>query len=201
MEFKKKELPKIEIKQVFPKEIKDLIGEHGFGTLKVDQKFGQPWNLSNLTMEDVYYFGNTFYRDIISDINDMRKKCLLFYQTLISLNPELKNIETHNNIERILDVIRGVGSGLHYNDIKYFVEELNGSGENESKENQKLWREAYYAYMTREGFNIDKNESGLKDESVLDEGELKRFGILDGKIGYVFSPETCLRIIENKPYS
>ncbi|MFA4936963.1 MAG: hypothetical protein WC575_01540 [Patescibacteria group bacterium] len=184
--------PEIEIKEVFPSEIKEMIGKHGFDTLKVDHEFGQNWNLANLTTEDVYYLGNQFYNQ--RNEQAVSEQINRFYQTLIRLNSELEDIKV-DSIERKLDVIRGVGSGLHFNDIKYFIEELKGDAKNQSEQDRALEFKVIEAYYRRNG--IDTN----KDESELNEEELRFVDKLEERVGYAFSPETAKRIINNIPYS
>ena len=181
----------LNIREIFPSKIKEMIGKHGFGTMKVDPHFGQNWNLANLTTEDVYYFGNQFYKD--RNEKDVSDKIDIFYQTLLRMNPELKNI-TVGNKERLLDVIRGVGSGLHFNDIKYFVENLKGDANNESEPARSLEEKAIGEYLKRNGVDIEK------DESQVTEDDLKKIDELYEKIGFAFSPETMNRIINDNPY-
>ena len=186
-----KKRPKFEIKEIFPSEIQEMIGKHGFDTLKVDPQFGQNWDLSNLTTEDIYYFGNHFYKQ--RNEEGLSKQINKFYQTLLRLNPELENIKV-DSIERILSVIRGVGSGLHFNDIKYFVEALKGDANNETEENKALEIQAHEEYFKRAGIDIKK------DESEFSKQELSLVDDLASKIGFTFSPETLNRIINNDPY-
>lgn len=142
--------------------------------IKIDPDFGQKWNYGNLRNEnDLWFF---------AEKNRGENLINKFYNTLTELNPKLKNIKART-IDDKFAVIRGVGTGLHCNDIKYFVEEMNLDAKNESPENAQLWEKAFEKYMGRNG----------GDTELI---QLKT----DEKIGYVLSPETCKRVIENKPY-
>jgi hypothetical protein len=202
IEITKKEAPKIDIKEVFPSRYKKMIGEQKFSNLEVDPAFGQKWNLANLTTKDLYTFGNEFYKKIVANQEGMLDEGNKFYQTLVKFNPELKEVKIENT-ERMLDVIRGVGSGLHLNDVKYFVEELKGIGENESEENLKLWEQAYIAYFKRNGIEVKHSMiwEDPSDEETKKLMESPKYLELDHKIGFAFSPETCRRIISNNPYN
>lgn len=195
MNFSEKEPVKLNIQEVFPKKIKEMIGNvEEFTNLEVDPDFGQKWNLLNLTNKEVYVFANKFYRDILENLV-IQNEFKSFYKKLLEINPELKNINSEN-LERDLDIVRGVGSGLHFNDIKYFVEDLKGTAENEKEEDRELWTMAYLAYMKRNGFDFEN----MPDEDVEEFMETEEYFEVDGKIGFVFSKETLNRIIENKPY-
>jgi len=164
-----KKSPKLNIREIFPAKIREMVENHGLGTLKVDPHFGQTWNLSNISTEDVFYFGSQYYKD--RDKKDISEKIDTFYQTLLRMNPELQNIGVENK-ERLLDVIRGVGSGLHFNDIKYFVEELKGNANNEPAEMKTMDEQVMEAYLKRNGIDTDKDESQFSQEELKRVDEL-----------------------------
>lgn len=195
MFFTKKEQPDIEIKEIFPNLYKEMVEDPDFINLEVDPAFGQQWQLANLTMSDVYQIGNSFHKKIIKS-KEMLDSCEEFYKLLKKFNPDLKNI-TATDPDRMLDIICGVGSGLHYNDIKYFVEDLKGSAKNELNENAELWKEAFAAYMKRSGYDFEI----ISDEDAEKIMQTEEYFNVDNKISFVFSPETCRRIIDNEPYN
>lgn len=177
---------------MFPVEITNTFGDRVFCNREVDPRFGQQWNLANLRAADLYYFGNTLY-PIRTDPAVVRQ-VNVFYEILVQLNPELSNIMSHN-IEMKLDVIQGVGSGLHFNDIQYFVEELGGTLDNQSENDRSLEKQVEEAYFKRHG--IDMNA----DFSTYTQDDLKLFDQLQNKIGFAFCPETARRIIDDEPYT
>lgn len=194
------ESSKIIIKEVIPKRYREMVGSDEFMNLEVDPAFGQKWNLPNFSTKQTYDFGNKFYGKILKDESGMLEEGEKFYLTLVRLNPELGNIKKENT-ERMLDIIRGVGSGLHYNDIKYFVEDLKGSGANESEENYKLWEQAVVTYFNRNGIKLNSLPEDLPEEEYEALQKSERYHDISNKISFAFSPETCRRIIENKPYN
>jgi len=72
-----------------------------------------------------------------------------------------------------LDIIRGVASGLHFNDIKFFIEQMKGTAENDTLIHRFKENKAYKHYK--------KNYDGKNLEFAL-------------------SPETIKRILNNQPY-
>jgi len=145
--------------------------------LKVQNEWGQNWNLGNLqTLDNLQVIGNRKENfDLIDET----------YDTLLSLNPILKDIKIPNSptdkyancykdaiTSAKLSLIRGIASGLHFNDVKYYVQDLKGNAENESLLHSIKERLAYWRFKNRYGENIN----------------------------FALSPETIKRIKENKPY-
>ncbi|MCX6751096.1 MAG: hypothetical protein NTZ83_06570 [Candidatus Pacearchaeota archaeon] len=145
--------------------------------LKVQEEWGQNWNLGNLqTLENLHAIGNRKENfDLIDET----------YSTLLSLNPILNDIpipgspkDKYANVYKDaitsakLDIIRGVASGLNFNDVKYFVQDLKGNAKNESLSHAIKERLAYRTFKKRYGETIE----------------------------FALSPETIKRIKENKPY-
>jgi len=197
IEITPKERPEIEIREIFRSRIKEMVGDHGNDTLRIISDFGQSWNLANLTVEDAFHFSNITYREINNP--EIEGKIYNFYNTLVRLNPELKNIETNGDIVNILHIIRGVGSGLHFNDIKYFVEVLKGNAENTPEEDQALEYQALEAFYLRNGLSaveFDERDAE-KIEAEIDAIE-ESYGL--ESLNFALSPETSRRVIENRPY-
>ncbi len=145
--------------------------------LKMQEGWGQNWNLGNLQKLD--------YLNVIGNRKENFDLIDEAYNVLLSLNPSLKEIKTPNNpkdkyvdcykdaiTSARLDIIRGVASGLHLNDIKYFVENLKGTTKNQSLLCTLKEELAYRAFRKNYGENIQ----------------------------FALSPETIKRIKEDKPY-
>ena len=133
----------------------------------IDIDFGQSWNTGKYNLSDILFLSNK--KEFFN------KETVELYNYLISLNPTLKNIKVENN-NRLVDIVRGLASGLHFNDIKYFVEDLKGDARNQLKDDDLLQEKAYKAYEERFG---EEN---------------------DYKIGFALSPETANRVINNAKY-
>ena len=142
----------------------------GYKNYKIDYKFGQKWNYGNLDgLDDFYYLTKKVSPDLVNNL----------YNQVCELNPSLKKIYAEENIQKY-ELLRGVGSGLHFNDLKYFIESLNCRGGNAGFINKKLMNLAWSSYE-------NKNSSKRKDT-----GEI---------VDFALSPETAMRIIFNKPYN
>ena len=173
-------LKRVETMQQPPKEIEGLkyTGKH-INNLQQDKKYGQEWNVGNLnSLDNLFLLSNN--KDNFDLIDEL-------YEVLLKLNPDLKNIILPNNNDKYaivlnppsplksakLDIIRGVASGLHLNDIKFFVEKLKGDADN-----AKI---LHFMKETR-AFNHYKNKYGKSMEFSL-------------------SPETIKKIIKNESYN
>lgn len=143
-----------------------------YKNLKIDSKFGQEWNYGSLdSIDDVFYFTEQQTKNYPDLLND-------FYKKMCELNPSLKGISAKTEIEKYR-LLRGVGSELHYNDIKYFIEKINGSGKNSNYVNGRLNNFANYVYDLRN--SSEKNYSPGLD--------------------FVLCPETAIRSILNFSYN
>lgn len=150
-----------------------------WGNGKIDYRFGQEWNCGGLDgVDDIFYLAGEVKEYI--DLEDR------FYDTLLRLNPCLEGICADTR-EKRRGVLRGVGSRLHYNDIKYFIEDVNCDATNDNLINKLRWRLALTAYSLR-------NPSKEKNEAKIKQG-------LGGDIEFVLSPETSNRVIFNDFYN
>jgi len=150
--------------------------KHGNG--KIDYRFGQEWNCGNLEgIDDVFYLTTRSYH-----YPDLVNK---FYNKMVKLNPSLKDISAPENIDKLV-LLRGVGSGLHLNDVKYFLENVNHDCKNESFVNEVLSSFAYFAY----GLRYPEN----------DKSEEKRQNGLGNDVDFALSPKTAKRVIFNNFY-
>lgn len=156
----------------FPKNITELTESHGHNSLSMDPAFGESWELANVSGADLDYLVKNF--NSLTAGLDPEAIADTVYGVLVMLNPKLKDI-TANGLEDKLHVIRGVASGLHFNDIKYFVQDLQGHGGNESRESRQLTNKAWEAYYGRKGEDFTQG-------------------------GFILSFETATRMINNDPY-
>ena len=137
---------------------------------KMDYKFGQKWNYGNLDgLDDFHYLTEKVYPDLVNNL----------YDKMCELNPSLNKIYAKENMQKY-ELLKGVGSGLHFNDLKYFLENVNCSGKNGSFLNKKLMYLAWSSYDAR-------NPSKRKD--------------VEESINFILSPKTATRIIFNRPYN
>lgn len=143
-----------------------------YENLKIDSKFCQEWNYGSLdSADDVFYFTEQQTKNSHDLLND-------FYKKICELNPLLKGISAKTEIEKYR-LLRGVGSELHYKDIKYFIEEINGSGGNGNYVSRGLNNLAHYVYDL-----INSSEKNYNPG-----------------LDFVLCPETAMRSILNIPYN
>lgn len=111
-----------------------------------DPDYIQQWRIKNNKVAEGKYAQEyklpqgMSYGDVYNaSVNWPKDKVISLYNELVGLNPELKNIsssvENYKKDSRftnipIRDIIGGVGSKFKLDNIKYFVEELRGSGSN-----------------------------------------------------------------------
>ncbi|MBY0539184.1 hypothetical protein K2P56_01960 [Patescibacteria group bacterium] len=147
----------------------------------IDRLFGQSWNLGGLSPAELNYLANYFY-PIKGEQPpvDSHERIKALYEEIVSLNPELSGFPI-SDIGVQIDVIRGVASGLHVNDIRYFAKDLRGSGTNMSAYDRALCDKAQSLYYGQFG----------------DREQVK---LTDGVTTFILSNETARRIIENRPY-
>ncbi|HEY1041602.1 MAG TPA: hypothetical protein VGE63_02665 [Candidatus Paceibacterota bacterium] len=167
----------------FVSEVLELTKSKDYKNLEVDNDFGQKWELGDFTKEVTFKYGDKLFDQM--NVVDVSAQVEEFYDELVKVNPALNQINVQT-IEDKINVIRGIGSGLHVNDIKFFVEDLKGSAKNLVGNVRDLNEQAVRAYIER------ANLEGKEFEAVED---------AYSKVGFAFSPETAQRIIDNKPYN
>ena len=99
---------------------------------KIVPEFGQKWNYERLKNADNLWFA---LRKAWKNEDSINK----LYEMIVKLNPKLKKIRVDTSWKKRA-VLGGIASGLHYNDIKYYVQKLKLNLKYEEKRINKLLR-------------------------------------------------------------
>ena len=157
-EFSKEELEFIdEIKSATSK-----MKEEGYENERQDEQVFKEWNTGIFTNDELYLSirmkGNEKYDDFL-------------YSYLVSLNPEFSdiNVEKTNSdssspftLKR--DLISGVGSSTTYHDMKFFIEDLQGTMVNADSDYYDYKKEIEEKYNKNFGFGISPENLYIYDQ-------------------------------------
>jgi hypothetical protein len=161
----------------------------------IDRAFGQSWSLGGFSLAElsylIKYYAPNFGNGEVSE--SVVPQITTLYEMLVDVNPTLKAIPVKGILGKT-HVVIGVGTGLHFNDIRYFVEDLEGHGFNRSPYDKALGDKAIEIYHARMGTELLRNSSHLTRTQEAQLNESNR------SVHYILSPETARRIIENRPY-
>ncbi len=171
---------------------------------KIMTGYGFNWNTGEINKDNLFYYlysGNINTADRINKLGEIVKH-------LQDINPELKRVDKLLNAAAkngswsyrvaLMDVIGGVASNFHINDIVHFLKNGNDSGFEKDIAQQKFAERNPEYVKAREA--LDKLHQDWGNEKNLDKRLTPEQDQLINQLGYVLSPETTKRVIKGEPY-